>query len=272
MLYPDIRPPVKWHGGKFYLCEWIIDHFLPHSTYVEPFGGAASVLLNKEPATVEIYNDLDGRITRLFRVIRNHGEEFQRRMTLTPYSEVEFELDENPPSDTEPNDEIELARRDFVRWRQSIGGRGISFSLTLHRVRRGMADVVSGYLSSIDEQLPLITQRLRSVQIMKSPAIEVIEKWDSENTLIYCDPPYVHETRASNSRDLYGVELTADDHRLLAKTLNRCKSKVILSGYPSPLYNELYGSWRQEKMEIANHSASGASKAIKEETLWMNWK
>ncbi|HWE01133.1 MAG TPA: DNA adenine methylase [Tepidisphaeraceae bacterium] len=272
MHYPDIRPPVKWHGGKFYLCEWIITHFPAHTTYVEPFGGAASVLLNKEPAPVEVYNDLDGRITRLFRVIRNHGEEFHRRLTLTPYSEYEFNLDKNPPGDHEPNDEIELARRDFVRWRQSIGGRGRSFSLTLHRVRRHMADVVSGYLSSIDSQLPLIIERLRSVQIMSRPAIEVIQTWDHNDALFYCDPPYVHETRHEGSRNLYGVELTADDHRELAAALNACKGKVILSGYPSPLYNELYGSWRQLKMEIVNHASSEATKTVKEETLWLNWK
>ena len=85
-----LRPPVKWHGGKRYLCHRIIETFPPHQTYVEPFGGAASVLLNKPIAPVEIYNDLDERITRLFRVLRDHGEELRRRLTLTPYSEVEF--------------------------------------------------------------------------------------------------------------------------------------------------------------------------------------
>jgi DNA adenine methylase len=268
--HPGVRPPVKWHGGKFYQWEWIISQFPPHDTYLEPFGGAASVLLNKKPAQVEVYNDLDERITRLFRVIRNHSDEFRRRLTLTPYSEAEFNTAEQADADA-PNDDIEKARRDFVRWRQSIGGRGISFSATLHRVRRGMADVVSGYLSAIDEQLPLIVQRLRTVQILSRPAIDVIEKWDSPSTLIYCDPPYVHETRAENSRDLYGVELTADDHRELAKVLNACKSKVILSGYPSPLYRELFASWHTETREMANHAASGETKATMTETLWMNW-
>src|SRR5205085_8078546 len=132
-----IRPPVKWHGGKHYLCQRIIEEFPPHHTYVEPFGGAASVLLNKPPAVVEVYNDLDQRITRLFLVLRDHGAELQRRLTLTPYSEIEFDAAEEPATN-----EIEQARRDFVRWRLSLGGRGDSFSFTLHRVRRGMADVV----------------------------------------------------------------------------------------------------------------------------------
>src|SRR5207237_9890593 len=114
-----------------------------------------------------------------------HGAERQRRLTLTPYSEIEFDAAEEPATN-----EIEQARRDFVRWRLSLGGRGDSFSFTLHRVRRGMADVVSGYLSTIDEQLPLIVQRLRSVEIVNRPALDVIRTWDSKDSLFYCDSAY----------------------------------------------------------------------------------
>ncbi len=261
-----LRPPVKWHGGKRYLSQRIIVHFPPHQTYLEPFGGAASVLLNKAPAPVEVYNDLDQRITRLFRVLRDHGEEFRRLLTLTPYSEAEFDRASEPT-----DNEIEQARRDFVRWRLSLGGRGDSFSFTLHRVRRDMADVVSGYLSMIDEQLPAIIERLRRVQFICRPALEVIRTWDSPETLIYCDPPYVHETRHEGSRDVYGVEMSEDDHRELAAALNACKARVVLSGYPSPLYDELYANWRTVTFDIANHAAGGRRKARKQEKLWFNW-
>lgn len=265
-MVKTVRPPVKWHGGKFYQAWRIIQHFPPHHTYLEPFGGAASVLLNKPPSPVEVYNDLDGKITGLFRIIRNHGEEFGKRLALTPYSEIEFRN-----ARQEAADEIEQARRDYVLWRQSIGGRGDSFSFTLHRVRRGMADVVSGYLSAIDEQLPLIVERLRSVQILCRPAIEVIQTWDSPDTLCYCDPPYVHSTREKGSRSTYGVEMTDEDHRKLAEVLRSCQSKVVLSGYPSVLYDELYGDWRTVSFDMANHAAGGRAKGRKQETLWMNW-
>ncbi|MHA2279342.1 MAG: DNA adenine methylase [Promethearchaeota archaeon] len=260
-----LRPAVKWYGGKHYLSRRIIEYFPEHHTYVEPFGGAASVLLNKAPAVVEVYNDLDSRITRLFRVLRDDGEELQRRLSLTPYSEVEF------AAAGSGGDEIEQARRDFVRWRQSIGGRGEAFSFTLHRVRRQMADVVSGYLSTIDEQLPLIIERLRTVQILCRPAVKIIKKWDSKHTLFYCDPPYLHETRHVGSRDVYGVEMTEDDHRKLAEVLNGCVGKVVLSGYPSPLYDELYSSWRVVSFDMPNHAAGGRKKARKTEVLWLNF-
>jgi DNA adenine methylase len=261
-----IRPPLKWHGGKHYLRRQIIDQFGDHHTYVEPFGGAASVLLNKERSPVEVYNDLDERITRLFRVIRDHGGELIRRLHLTPYSEVEFR-DSGEPA----GDEIEQARRDYVRWRLSFGGRGGTFSFTKHRVRRGMADVVSGYISSIDDELPQIVERLRTVQIVCRPAVEVIRTWDGPETLIYCDPPYLHSTRKEGSRSIYECEMTDDAHRELADVLQHSRSRVVLSGYPSPLYEALYGGWRSVEFDLANHAAAGGVKERKRETLWLNW-
>ena len=263
-----LRPPVKWHGGKHYLAGWIIQHFPDHHTYVEPFGGGASVLLNKESSPVEIYNDLDERITRLFRVLRDHGDELRRRLSLTPYSEIEF----RESAASAPDDEIEQARRDFVRWRLSLGGRGDSFSFTLHRVRRQMADVVSGYLSAIDDQLPLIVERLRRVQILCRPATDVIQNWDDADALIYCDPPYVPMTRHEGSRQVYGQEMSEDEHRELADLLRSCRGKVVVSGYPSELYSKLYRGWTTAEFDIANHAAGGRSKARKRETLWMNFK
>lgn len=261
-----IRSPVKWHGGKHYLCHRIIDLFPPHNTYVEPFGGGASVLLNKEPSPVEIYNDLDHSIVRLFRVIRDDADRFQKLLSLTPYSEAEFAAE--LPDTT---DETELARRDFVRWRMSLGGRGKAFSYTKHRVRRGMADVVSGYLSVIDEVLPQIVERLRSVQFIERSAQDVIRIWDSATTLFYCDPPYVHSTRNRRTLDAYGVEMSETDHRELAGALRKVSGKVILSGYPSALYEELYGDWFYLDCEIANHASGTATKSRMTERLWCNW-
>ncbi|MBX9653622.1 DNA adenine methylase [bacterium] len=259
-----LRPPFKWHGGKHYLARKIIEYFLDHSTYVEPFGGAASVLLNKSPSKVEVYNDLDGRLTGFFRILRDEGPELIRRLALTPYSELEFETES-----VSADDEIEQARRFLVICRQSMGGRGDSYSCTLHRSRRGMADVVSGYLSAIDDELPRIIERLRCVQIVCRDAVEVIQKWDSPDTLFYCDPPYLPETRTTKS--VYTCEMNDEGHRKLAETLLNCKGQVILSGYSSPMYDELFHGWHKVSFDLPNNAASGSTKSRKQEVLWMNF-
>ncbi len=261
-----IRPPVKWHGGKCHLAARIAALLPVHGIYVEPFGGAASVLLNKEPSQVEVYNDLDLRLTRLFRVLRDHGDDFRRRLALTPYSEVEFRHAAVPHYD-----EVEQARRDFVRLRQSLGGRGDHFSFSVRRSRRGMADVVSGFLSAIDEELPKIIDRLRTVQIVFRPAVEVIRRFDGPDTLFYCDPPYLPETRAENGRAKYAVEMTVADHRALLEELRWCRGRVALSGYPSALYDELLWDWRVVEFDVANHAAAGEVKRRETECLWFNW-
>ncbi len=260
-----LRPPVKWHGGKHYLAERIIAHFPPHRVYLEPFGGAASVLLNKVPVEVEAYNDLDLRITRLFRVLQSEGDTFVSRVQFIPYSQKEFgDASEYPANASN----IDMAVCDFVRWRQSFGGKGTNWSYTTSRARGGMAGDVNAWWTAID-QLPKIVDRLRRVQILHQPAIQAIQRFDSYETLIYCDPPYVHETRAINSRDVYGMEMSETDHRGLAEVLNKCIGTIVLSGYPSPLYEELFGHWRRVEFDIANHAAGGRQKARKTEVLWI---
>jgi DNA adenine methylase len=262
-----IRSPVKWHGGKRYLAKRIIENFPPHRVYLEAFGGGGSVLLNKPPAEVETYNDLDRRITRLFRVLREQGDRFLEKARLIPYSQVEFEEAATyPPGATD----LDMALCDFVRWRQSFGGKGESWSYTTGRARGGMAGDVNGWWSAID-QLPAVIDRIRRVQIICQSALVAIPRFDHPEGLIYCDPPYVHSTRDENTRAVYHNEMSDDDHRQLAELLHDCKAKVVLSGYPSALYDELYSDWRVISFDIANHSAGGKEKGRETECLWLSF-
>jgi len=262
-----LRPPVKWHGGKYYLAKRIISLFPPHRIYLEPFGGAASVLLNKTPVEVEAYNDLDLKITRLFRVLQKQGQDFVDLVKFVPYSEYEFESAAHYPSGAS---DLDKAVCDFIRWRQSFGGRGKSWSYTTRRARGGMAGDVNAWWTAI-EQLPEIVERLRRVQILCQPAIDAIKRFDHPEALIYCDPPYLHETRAPTSREVYGIEMNAEEHYELGCVLNRCRSKIVISGYPSSLYDDIFRSWRRVEFDIANHAAGGHKKSRKRETLWLNW-
>src|SRR5262245_58544497 len=241
-----IRPPTKMVGGKAYLCHWIIDQFPPHRVYAEPFGGGASVLLNKEPCPVETYNDLNGRLTRLFRVLRDKGKQFLAKVQLTPYSQAEFVAAQAYPKG---GDDVAKAVCDFVRWRQSFGGQGQSWSYTTGRARGGMAGDVNGWWTAI-AQLPRVIQRLSRVQIANQDALEFIPRFDHKDGLLYCDPPYAPSARAGNG-ELYEHALDEAGHRRLAALLQKCQAKVVLSGYPSPLYDELYRDWRCLRRDIA---------------------
>jgi DNA adenine methylase len=259
---------VKWHGGKRYLAKRIVELFPPHRIYLEPFGGGASVLLNKPPVDVESYNDLDLRISRLFKVLRDEGQAFVDRARLIPYSQVEFEAAAEYPEDAT---DLDKALCDFTRWRQSFGGKGTSWSYATTRARGGIAGDVNAWWTAI-EMLPQIIDRLKCVQILNQPAIKAIKKFDHKEALIYADPPYVHATRCVGGREVYGVEMTDEDHTKLAKALHDCKSKVILSGYPSELYDSLYGDWHIVDFDLANHAAAGRKKNRAVERLWMNFK
>lgn len=267
----SFRPIVKWHGGKHYLASRIIEHFpdgYENMTYVEPYGGAASVLLKKKPSKVEAYNDLDERIVNLFRICRDQPDEFRRRLALTPYAESEL-----TQIDCETDDEIEKARQFYVQCRQSMGGRGTAFSAS-NRSRGGKAGDVNAWLTSIEKNLPRVIDRFRSVQIHCGPALDVIRKYDGPETLFYLDPPYVHATRAANSRDIYSHEMSEEEHVELLELLSRSCGRFVLSGYNNSLYlqhAEAHG-WRTVTFDIANHAASGSRKERRTECLWINFQ
>lgn len=264
--------PVAWYGGKRYYAKWIIERFADHRVFVEPFGGAANILLRKRKSEVEVYNDLDSRIVNFFRVLRDEKKfaEFQRLCSLTPYSREEFtDLTKLP----EPEDQIEQAWWFFVRCRQALGGLGMS-KLTPNswsasaRTRRNLPEGVSKYLSSIDG-LEGVVSRFKEVMVECRPAMEVLKRYDSPETLFYVDPPYMPETRHGGKAATYGVEMTVDDHQTMLSLLIRLKGKVILSGYESDLYSSVLKSWRRDETIGKSHLTNSGQERV--EVLWMNY-
>lgn len=201
----------------------------------------------------------------MFRVLRKQGLAFQQKLLLTPYSQVEFRSSASYPKKAT---DVEKAVCDFVRWRQSFCGCGTSWSYTKTRSYNGMAGNVHSWWTAIN-RLPEVINRLRRVQILCQPGIEAIKRFDHQDALIYADPPYLPTTRVAKS--VYNHEMTESDHRELAQTLRRCEAKVVLSGYPSALYDELYGDWRRVEFDIANHASAAKKKPRKRECLWMNY-
>lgn len=256
-----------WYGGKYSHLDWLLP-LLPQTThYCEPFGGSAAVLINRAPVPVETYNDLDGEVANFFRVLREQKEALIEAIGLTPFSREEFEdsLDGN-----ENLSALERARRFYVRARQVRTGLAQTASTgrwahCLLTSRAGMAGAVSRWLGSI-EDLPAIAQRLLRVQIEHDDALAVIRRYDSEETLFYCDPPYPHDSRGDTKA--YRYEMTDDEHRMLAQTLHDVKGKVAISGYHGALMDSLYADWHcVEAPAKMIHSV----KQSRTEVLWMNY-
>lgn len=267
-----LKSPIAWYGGKAYYAEWLIERFPDHRVYVEPFGGAANVLLRKPKSEVEVYNDVDDRVVNLFRVVRD-SEQFERLrmlLDLTPYARGEFaDLLELPPTD----DPVEKARRFFAICRQARGGMGMS-KLSKNcwaysrRTRRDMAEPVSKYLSAIDG-LEDVAARLRTVMIESRPAIELIPRYDGEDSFFYLDPPYMPETRHGNKAATYAHEMSVDDHAALLDALLQIKGKAMLSGYAAPLYDEKLKAWRREELKTKAHMANSGEERT--EVIWFNY-
>lgn len=251
-------PPFRYFGGKTLMAPTIADLLPEHTHYVEPFAGSLAVLLAKRPSRQETVNDLDGDLVTFWRVLRDHPEEFQRRAALTPHSRAELsaavELDDAP-------DDLERARRVWVRLTQS---RSHSMKQTGWKYVR-----TSGYgardLDTFVSRMGPIAERLRHVSLESRDAFDVIRDYGTEaSACLYVDPPYLGSTRATN----YRVEMLDDDtHRAFADLLNGCAASVVLSGYDSPLYVELFDGWH--RMEIkAPTTLSGDTDRV--EVLWSN--
>lgn len=257
-----------WYGGKFNHLEWLLPLLPDCHHYCEPFGGSAAVLINREPAPVETYNDLDGDLVNFFRVLRDRTEELVKAIAFTPFAREEFYHALHGPGGAA--DDLERARRFFVRARQARTG--LAQSATLGRwanckntTRAGMSGVVSRWLGSV-EALPEIALRLLRVQIENRPAEEVIRLYDDPGTLFYCDPPYLHATRGDPSA--YAFEMEEPAHRQLAQSLRGLRGRAAVSGYRCPLMDELYAGWRRFDAPVRRcHSI----KQPRQESLWMSY-
>jgi DNA adenine methylase len=263
------RPILRYHGGKWLLADWIIQHMPQHSIYVEPFGGAGSVLMQKPRSYAEVYNDKWDTVVNVFRVVRDpkKAKELRRRLELTPYARAEF--DRTGEIDVSKiRSSIERARLTILRSFAGFGSASTNanystgFRGTSHRSGTTPAMDWNNLPTHVDSWI----ERLKSVTIESLPAIEVILRNDSKETLNYLDPPYVHSTRNMRRGNAsYVCEMTDDDHRLLAAVLRGVKGMVMLSGYDCPLYGELYEGW--ERIE-RKHMADGAR--ARTEVLWFN--
>ena len=260
------HPALRYHGGKFRLAPWIISHFPEHRCYVEPFGGAASVLLRKERSPAEVYNDLDGDVVNFFRVLRDPvlSKKLAEQVELTPYSRDEFYAAYETSSDS-----VEQARKLVVRAQMAFGSAGATKGTTgfMLDTKRGCG-ATQRLWKEHGKTVLTAANRLQGVLIENKKALSLIEDHDSVDTLFYVDPPYLPSTRSIGSNRYYRHEMNESDHIELLEGLKKVKGIVLISGYESELYNDLLSGWEKKVKSTVISSNKGGRTA--NEVLWIS--
>ena len=243
------------------MANWIISFFPEHHSYLEPFFGSGAVFFNKPRSHIETVNDLDGNVVNLFDWIKKDPERLAHEIYYTPYARQVYE----DAFAVEPKDSFEKAVNFYIRLNMGHG-----FRTTGEKV--GWKNDVQGRERSYASQdwcnLPVkiiqAAERLRGVQIENRSAVELIERFNYENVLIYCDPPYMLQTRHGKQ---YRCEMDDSDHEILLHTLLQHRGPVLISGYDTALYRDMLGDWnRYEKVSYSQTCSK------KQEVLWMNYK
>jgi DNA adenine methylase len=264
-----LRPAVKTHGGKCYLARRFLRLFPGHRTYVEPYAGGLSILLNKLRAPVEVAGDLNADLMVFYVCLRDRPDELITRVRAIPYTRKSFEdacgtVDH--PRAKDYFDAIERATAFLVKNRFSRGGLGRDYAWS-GRLRGGQPGDANSW-DTIRDELPAIADRLQGVELYHGPALDLIKRRDSPETLFYLDPPYVHEGRTA--RNTYAHEMSNDDHAELLDAISDVQGMVILSGYHNRLYDDALESWKHHEFRMPNHAGQTKVKTRRVEVLWMN--
>lgn len=252
---------LKYPGSKWRIAKWIISFIPEHHSYVEPFFGSGAVLFNKKRSDIETINDLDNNVINLFEWIRKDPERLAREIYYTPYARKIYDDVFN----STPKDSLEKAVNFYIQLNMGHGfrttGEKVGWKIDVQGREKAYA---AKDWCDLPEKIIAAAERLRGVQIENKQAFDIIERFNYENVLIYCDPPYVLSTRRGNQ---YQYEMNDKEHLKLLEALLQHKGPVMLSGYENVMYNTLLSEWHRE--ETISYSQVCSKKT---EILWMNFK
>jgi DNA adenine methylase len=266
-----VKPPFTYFGGKTSIAPQIAALLPAHEHYMEPFAGSLAVLLAKRPSPMETVNDLDQDLMNFWQVLRDDPAGLERICALTPHSRGEYLAS----YDLEGTEGLERARRVWVRLTQGRGGSMRRTGWRYYVNPRGSHSSMPDYLEAYTERLAAAAARLAAVSLECKPALELIAQYGQhEGCLIYADPPYLgsvrnpRANRAGHGREYSAEMLDEHQHQELADALNAAAAAVVLSGYPSPLYDELYATWHRREIPVFN--GNGTGDRSRTEVLWSN--
>lgn len=225
---------IKYIGSKCHMMKHLQPIFdeIPHRCFVDVFGGAATVTLNKKPSPVEVLNDINGNLHTLYRVLRDpiQSEKLYEYLNCTLYSRDEWEYARDVLRGCESVDDVERARCTFLLYNASFTGRGTSYGFT-----KLTPDSLNAMRAKVSK-LPSFHERLKNVYIEHSDFSELFRRYDSPTTLFYLDPPYHTTVR---TKRIYVNEMDVADHERLVGWILRCAGNVVLSGYENDAYKTL---------------------------------
>ena len=234
--------PVSYFGGKKTLAKWLIANMPHHRQYIEVFGGGAALLFAKQPSTLEVYNDKDWRLVNLMQRIKQEPCHLRQAILAIDPTERAYKRSYRRSYDDSITGSAWL-------WLKINGSYAYS-PMNQGGYRLGHIGNWDRYHNAIDA-LPLASERLQSVAIHQLDWRELIDAYDSEDSLLYIDPPYPDFMRTELS-NYYSSHLTDQEHIELLDRLKRAKAKIMLSTYlvnyvtgaENDLYLDMLSSWK----------------------------
>ena len=263
-----LKTPITWIGGKHYLASKIIPHFPQHITYVELFGGGASVILQKPPSKVEVFNDLNGDLINFFRTLRDKEKfkEFYEIVNLIPYSRKEFY---DSIDSLHTGSMIEQAVKFFIIAKMSFGGNfGGGWGYSKFLSRSDKSATVNRWINTI-KLLPEISNRLKEIQIDNRDYRILMKYFDDPKIFIYADPPYLNVKTEYNSYKNWSEK----EHEEFLDLCLKSKSKIMISGYNSKLYEKKLVDWNimTFKNTLYSMKKTNEKKDTVDEYIWTNY-
>ena len=250
---------LNYPGAKWGMAREIVSLMPPHRSYLEPFFGSGAVLFTKPPSAIETINDVDGDVVNFFKVLREQPEKLAAYVAMTPYSRAVFD----DAHENRGNSEFELAWKFAIRSKMGHGFKTCQktgFKIAVYARENSYA---VNCWNRLPGDLLDAARRLKDVQIENRPALDLIRKFNHDNVLIYADPPYLLNTRGGKQ---YRYEMTEQDHVELLDALKKHEGSVILSGYPSELYDRELAGWEKIARKSYNQNADQRT-----EVLWCNF-
>lgn len=251
-------PIIPWIGGKRRLADRLIPLFPPHECYVEVFcGGAALYFLRPVPADCEVLNDINGDLVRLYRVLKNHLQEFVRQFEFAISSRQIFEWEKMTRPETLTD--IQRAARFYYLQQHAFGAKvqGQNYGT----VTTGIAGL---NICRIEESLTAVWRRLGGTNVENLPWRDCVERYDRAHTFFYMDPPYWQTAG-------YGVEFDFQNYVDMATVMRTMKGKAMVSINDHPDIRKAFEGFHILELDIKYTLQSGGESQTSGELVITNW-